>query len=102
MKKFICDLQLADADVLNPSKRLGYEYLVRADTALVALDIIMRDLGLTNGAEFRVVDLYFQEDTTDHTPFPVGEGVVSRRGPITLKSVEQKSFGQILKSIIGK
>jgi hypothetical protein len=99
MKKFICDIQLAGSNDKHPRMSFGYEYFVRAETAIDAFEIIKLDLGLISESDQKIIELYLHEVTGEDIPFPKGNGIVAKRGPIDLIIKENQSLWQNLKEM---
>jgi hypothetical protein len=87
--KYTCDIMLTDSTESIPSDSVEYEYSVRAEDADECLRLIRADLQDREPCRKRILNISLEESDTPDVPFPDGQGIVHRRGPIEMIKVQR-------------
>ena len=92
---------VTDSTEANPTNSVEYEYFVRARDADACLNLIRSDLRRSDPGRQRILSIGLEETDSPHVPFPDGDGIVHRRGPIEMIKVQQRSLKDRIKRWIG-
>ena len=99
MKKFTCEIILANSNEENPQAVVEFEYFIRSEDIFEALDEIKTDLKLINNSEKRAIEISIDEVTSNNVQFPDGNGIVSKQGPKELVTVKEQNYWQAIKEM---